>query len=176
MRYQHVMANPATELGVTSARRGLAFLIDFALALGVVLALDRDKFSGAPAVLFLLGVYRVVAHGAFKRSVGKTITSLIVEPEAEKPNTGNGRSWWLTCVVRELMFYGLPGLVLLAQLVLEINLNSVAEGLLLLVVVSVLGAEFLLLIVDAGAALASNGRAVHDRIAGTLVRRSARNR
>ncbi len=169
MKYQQ----RGTEMGEKRARRGLAFLIDLALVLAVVFALERDKFSGAPAALFLIGVYRVVAHGAFNRSLGKAVTGLVVEPDAETPKPGSVRTWWWSCVVRELVFYGLPGLVLLVQLALELGLNSVVEGLVLVVVVCVLGAELPFLVIDAGVASARDGRALHDRIAGTLVRRSA---
>ena len=172
MQYRNAVSRPC-DIGVKGVSRGAAFVIDAALVVVVSFALEQEKFGGLPAVIFLLGVYRVVAHAAFKRTVGKAILKVTVDAHVRSGGRVGAREWWRLCLLRELPFYGLPGVILVGQPLLGFELNPAAEGWLLVVLVCTLGVELLLLAGDAAmASLSEDGRSLHDRLAGTTVRRS----
>ena len=174
MQYRKVISRPG-DTGVTGVSRGVAFAIDAALAIAVSLALEQEKFGGLPAMIFLLGVYRLVAHSICRRTVGKAVMRIIVDAHVQPGSRFGAWACWRLCLLRELPFYGLPGLILAGQLLLRPELNATVEGWLLVVLVSALGVELLLLAADAAtASVSENGRSLHDRLAGTIVRRTIR--
>ena len=175
MQYRHVISGPSDATAVKGVGRAAAFAIDVALAIAVSLVVEQEKFGGLPAAVFLLGIYRLLAHGMFKRTVGKAVMRTIVDDHVQLGARLAARAWWRRCLFRELPFYGLPGLILAGQLLLELELSPTAEGWLLIILVGTLGVELLLLAGDAAvASVSEDGRSLHDRLAGTIVRRAIR--
>ena len=125
----------------TAGRRGAALLVDFFLAAVVVFVMRASTFSGLPAALFSLGVYKAVSETITSCSVGKWITGVKVA----KWDFGGGGPWALRCLTRESVLWLLPGLVLLSQAILALVPHGKLEGVALVLVLAMVGLELSLL-------------------------------